>query len=83
MTPDRRVVRNWGTMIEPVEKDIGREVLFTGTRRRGPAANMGIITGFDLHFVYVRYGQHTTSEGNRRQDLEWVKRAAREPAAAN
>lgn len=58
-------------MIEPVEKDIGREVLYTGNRSRDRAAKIGIITSFDLHCVYVRYGQHTTSEGNRRQDLEW------------
>ena len=66
-------------MIEPVEKDIGREVLFTGTRRREPAASVGIITGFDLHCVYVRYGQHSTSVGNLRRDLEWLK----QPAAAS
>ena len=60
-------------MIEPVAKDIGREVLYTGTRGRDRAAKVGIITSFDLHCVYVRYGQHTTSEGNRRQDLEWVE----------
>lgn len=60
-------------MIEPVEKDIGREVLYTGNRGRDQNAKIGTITSFDLHCVYVRYGQHTTSEGNRRQDLEWVK----------
>jgi hypothetical protein len=60
-------------MIEPLDKDIGRKVLYTGTRGRDPTAKIGIITSFDLHCVYVRYGQHTTSEGNRRQDLEWVK----------
>ena len=69
-------------MIEPVEKDIGREVHFTGTRRREPAANVGIITGFDLHCVYVRYGQQITSVGNLRQDLEWVTQPAYEGAAA-
>jgi hypothetical protein len=58
-------------MIEPVAKDIGREVLYTGNRSRDRAVKIGIITSFDLHCVYVRYGQHTTSEGNRRQDLEW------------
>lgn len=60
-------------MIEPVEKDIGREVFHTGNRSRDRNAKVGIITSFDLHCVYVRYGQHTTSEGNRRQDLEWVE----------
>ncbi|WP_162918996.1 hypothetical protein [Taklimakanibacter deserti] len=60
-------------MIEPVTKDIGREVLYTGTRGRDRTAKVGVITSFDLHCVYVRYGQHTTSEGNRRQDLEWVE----------
>jgi hypothetical protein len=60
-------------MIEPVEKDIGREVLYIGTRGRDRNPKVGKITSFDLHCVYVRYGQHTTSEGNRRQDLEWVK----------
>jgi hypothetical protein len=70
-------------MIEPVEKDIGRKVLLNGTRRRQPSANVGVITGFDLHFVYVRYGQHTTSEGNRRENLEWVKQPMHESAAAS
>lgn len=59
-------------MIEPLQKDIGREVRYTGTRGRERAAQLGIVTGFDLHCVYVRYGQHVTSEGNRRQDLEWA-----------
>jgi len=59
-------------MIEPVEKDIGREVLYNGTKWRDRTAKIGTITSFDLHCVYVRYGQHATSEGNRRQDLEWV-----------
>lgn len=67
-------------MIEPVEKDIGREVLYTGTRGRDRADKVGIITSFDLHCVYVRYGQHPTAEGNRRQDLEWAR--AR-PSGAN
>ncbi len=60
-------------MIEPIEKDIGREVLYTGTKGRDRNAKVGIITSFDLHCVYVRYGEHTTSQGNRRQDLEWVR----------
>jgi hypothetical protein len=59
-------------MIEPVEKDIGREVLYAGARG-DRIAKVGTITSFDLHCVYVRYGQHTTSQGNRRQDLQWVK----------
>lgn len=60
-------------MIEPIAKDIGREVLYKGTRTRDQIDKVGIITSFDLHCVYVRYGQHTTSVGNRRQDLEWIK----------
>ncbi|MGE0240199.1 MAG: hypothetical protein AB7F09_23760 [Parvibaculaceae bacterium] len=64
-------------MIEPAQEDIGREVLYTGSRGRGRAAKIGIITSFDLHCVYVRYGQHTTSEGNRRQDLEWTRNPPR------
>lgn len=63
-------------MIEPVEKDIGREVQFIGTRRPDQEAKIGIITSFDLHCVYVRYGRHTTSEGNRRQDLDWLAQAS-------
>ncbi len=69
-------------MIEPVDKDIGREVVFIGTHWRESTARIGIITGFDLHCVYVRYGRHTTSEGNRRQDLEWVKDSPRERSLA-
>jgi hypothetical protein len=60
-------------MIEPVEKDIGRGVLYVSTRGRNRNAKVGRITSFDLHCVHVRYGEHTTSEGDRRQDLEWVK----------
>jgi hypothetical protein len=68
-------------MNEPLEKDIGREVLYTGTRRRDQSAKIGIITSFDLHCVYVRYGEHSTSEGNRRQDLEWHKSSVAEPSS--
>ena len=70
-------------MIEPVETDIGREVLYTGSRSRDRGAKIGTITSFDLHCVYVRYGQHTTSEGNRRQDLEWHEDGPDGPPDAN
>jgi hypothetical protein len=70
-------------MIEPAEKDVGRKVLYTGTRWRDQTAKIGIITSFDLHCVYVRYGKHTTSEGNRRQDLEWVKLPPAEALPSN
>jgi len=68
-------------MIEPAKKDIGREVLYVHPYRRDRVARVGTITDFDLHCVYVRYGEHI-SVGNRRQDLEWVvdpsvQRAAR------
>lgn len=58
-------------MIEPKAKDIGRRV--RPFDKRGAE---GIVTGFDLHHVFVRYGAHTTSKGTRREELAWADEPA-------
>jgi hypothetical protein len=63
-------------MIEPAKKDIGRKVRHADNRGDGTFVE-GIITGFDLHQVYVRYGNHTTSKGSRRENLAWADEPAR------
>jgi hypothetical protein len=60
-------------VIEPLAKDVGRKVIYTGSRGRDRSVREGVVMSFDLHCVYVRYGEHATSEGNRRRDLEWVR----------
>lgn len=59
-------------MIEPTDADIGRRVAYTGNAliRRG-RLDYGIITSFNVHLVFVRYGAGTNSAGTRREDLEW------------
>jgi hypothetical protein len=58
-------------MIEPRQKDIGRRV-----RQFDDRGVEGIVTGFDIHHVFVRYGDHTTSKGKRRADLIWADEPA-------
>jgi hypothetical protein len=58
-------------MIDPEKKDIGRKVRYVHKPDGEPAAE-GIVTGFDLHHVFVLYGNHTTSKGSRRRDLAWA-----------
>jgi hypothetical protein len=60
-------------MIEPRKKDIGRRVRYAGNgNSEARAAREGVITGFDLHHVHVRYHAQATSKGNRREELEWA-----------
>lgn len=59
--------------IQPTEADIGRKVIY---REPGdfPGAKVeyGRITSFNDRFVFVRYGQHTsTSAATSREDLGW------------
>lgn len=54
-------------MIHPIPDDIGRMVVYTP-----PYANreQGIITSFNDHYVFVRYGNSLQGIATRRQDLE-------------
>ena len=56
-------------MIHPCEQDVGRGVIY----RTAPAfeAEFGIITSFNDHCVWVRYGKGPTSQATDRSDLEW------------
>jgi hypothetical protein len=59
-------------MIEPTEADIGRRVVYTrNARHPGGELQRGVITSFNPHLVFVRYGAGTTSAGTWREDLEW------------
>jgi hypothetical protein len=69
-------------MIDPGKKDIGRKVRRVDNRG-SDALVEGVITGFDLHHVYVRYGNHTTSKGTRRQDLAWADEVRTRGCLAN
>ena len=55
-------------MIEPTDKDMGRPVIYTpghGQQERG------VITGFNDHAVFARYGADINSKGTYRRDLAW------------
>ncbi len=58
-------------MIEPSDCDIGRRVVYTGNRHPGGKLEEGVITSFNAHTVFVRYGTRTGSQGTARADLEW------------
>lgn len=60
-------------MIEPSERDIGRKVVYTGNRYPGGKLEEGVITSFNPHTVFVRYGADTGSKGTSRVDLEWLR----------
>ena len=59
-------------MIEPVKTDIGRVVIYTGNRYPGGEPEEGVITSFNDHSVFVRYGAVHYSQATNRQDLEWA-----------
>lgn len=43
-------------MVEPGQADIGRKVIYTGNRYPGGKIEEGVITSFNEHTVFVRYG---------------------------
>ncbi len=57
-------------MIEPTKVDIGRKVNYQAGHPGAPV-EQGIITSFNDHYVFVRYGAKTTSEATSREDLNW------------
>lgn len=59
-------------MIEPTESDIGRKVVYTRPRDWGGKLEEGVVTSFNSHCVFVRYGSDYHSKGTNRNDLEWV-----------
>ncbi len=61
-------------MIEPTQSDIGREVVYTGNRYPGGKLEEGVITSFNAHWVFVRYGTDYGSKATSRADLEWVSK---------
>ena len=64
-------------MIEPTQSDIGRQVLYIRDRDVfGDPPEEGVITSFNEHCVFVRYGSDVQSKGTYRDDLEWLFRKA-------
>jgi hypothetical protein len=57
-------------MIDPTRMDIGRKVVYRD--RSGHVCEEGVITSFNAHHVFARYGASAQSKGARREDLEWV-----------
>jgi hypothetical protein len=62
-------------MIEPTDEDIGRAVVYTGHRYPGGKLEEGVITSFNDHSVFVRYGADKGSKATSRADLEWARAA--------
>jgi hypothetical protein len=60
-------------MIVPTKDDIGRAVIYTGNRYPGGELEEGVITSFNDHTVFVRYGADKHSKGTLRTDLEWAQ----------
>lgn len=58
--------------ISPTPTDVGRKVVYTGNRYPGGRLEEGVITSFNEHSVFVRYGGDTGSKGTSREDLEWL-----------
>lgn len=59
-------------MIEPTKGDIGRKVIYTGNRSWKGQDEEGVITSFNDHTVFVRYGSDVHPKGTLRSDLEWA-----------
>lgn len=61
-------------MIDPVESDVGRSVIYRAhhTTEQDDPAEEGVITSFNPRYVFVCYaGKGRTSQATRREDLEW------------
>jgi hypothetical protein len=59
-------------MIEPIDEDIGRSVVYTGNRYPGGKLEQGVITSINAHSIFVRYGSDFNSKATARKDLEWL-----------
>ena len=58
-------------MIQVGNDDIGREVLYM-PQHAGAKPEAGIITSFNDAYVFVRYGNSSTSQATRREDLRYA-----------
>ena len=56
-------------MIEPKSDDVGRTVIY----RPWDRPEEGVITSFNDHYIFVRYGADKNSKATRREDLKWAK----------
>lgn len=56
-------------MITPIDSDVGREVWYVA---EGSERELGVITSFNAVFVFVRFGEQSTSKSCRRDDLVWA-----------
>lgn len=57
-------------MIDPKQTDVGRGVIYQASHP-GAKLEPGVITSFNDHYVFVRYGRNFTSAATRREDLVW------------
>jgi hypothetical protein len=63
-------------MIEPKEQDIGRRVVYRHLDIHGKTIDsyvneVGVITSFNQHYVFVRYGSDQHSKATRKNHLTW------------
>lgn len=58
-------------MIEPTKADIGRKVIYRAGHPKAEPEE-GVITSFNDHSVFVRYGSDYGSKGTDRKDLQWL-----------
>lgn len=56
--------------INPTEADIGRKVIYRTAPMFEPEE--GVITSFNDHYVFVRYGARQGSQATDRADLDWT-----------
>lgn len=56
-------------MITPKPEDVGRKVIYHG---RAGERGEGVITSYNDHYVFVRYGAGVTSAATKYSDLEWA-----------
>lgn len=57
-------------MIEVTKSDIGRQVVYVAAGV--PEREQGEIVSFNDKYVFVKFGQGSTGQGCRREDLEWT-----------
>lgn len=68
-------------MISPTQDDIGRKVVYTGTRYQYGNLGEGVLTGLSAseNSVFVRYGTRYGSKLTSLSDLEWVNPPEQKP----
>ena len=71
-------------MIEPKEEDIGKKVIYKQHwDDYGQRWEIGKVTSFNEHYVFVQYYGDNHSKSTKKQDLTWFDKDAMHKGVSN